>query len=146
MPRRHVPALALAVTSSAVLAMTASAGGVFRTGAYKGKTAQHLAISFTAGKKAVRGLVFKEHGDCSDGRRSRGSQGPFTAPIKHGSFHYAGTSPSGAAHSHITGTLSGKSASGTVRLDSRFNAAGKPDPKGTLHCTTGVVQWSATRS
>jgi hypothetical protein len=135
-----------AVALVAALAIAAPAAAAFKRGSYTGTTDQGLAVSFKAGKKYIRAFEVKEQGACSDGRVSRGTQGPFKMRIKrHGKFGEVGTSPTGATRTRVTGKLKGQTASGTLRVTSRFNDLGQPDPKGSIICKTGTVHWTATR-
>lgn len=146
---RHGACPSLISVAAILLVAAATAWGAatgFATGKYRGKTDQGLNVSFRATKQQVKGFSFKETGTCSDGRKSNGRQGPFTMTIDaSGRFSESGASPSGATHSRITGKLSGKQASGTVRISSRFDTSGNADPKGTVKCTSGTVHWTATR-
>jgi hypothetical protein len=118
----------------------------FATGSYTGGTAQGLRISFNAGRRAVHRLRFREHGSCSNGRRSSGTQGPIAAAIANGRFTHNGVSPSGATRLRIRGKLAGRTASGSFSVTARFNGAGRPDPAGSIVCRTGTVRWSAAHA
>ena len=141
-----------------VLAFAAPAvAAAFTTGNYKGKTAQtyrkhhhkkHRKISVHADSTAgqVSNLKFFTQGKCSDGGRSSGKQGPFTTNVdQNGHFSVRGTSPSGATHLKLNGTLSGNKANGTVKVVSHFNKNNQPDPNGKIRCSSGKVKWSAKR-
>jgi hypothetical protein len=147
---RHGACPSLISVAAVLLVSAATAWGAtatgFATGKYRGKSDQGLKVSFRAGKQQVTGFAFKETGTCSNGQKSNGTQGPFTMTIDaKGRFSASGASPSGATRSRIIGKLSGKQASGTFRIDTRFDASGNPDPNGTVRCTSGKVHWTATK-
>jgi hypothetical protein len=141
-------ALALAVPAIAAAAIPA----VFTTGDYPGSTSQkngqgkHRKFSLHAdvATQQITNLKFNEAGKCTDDGGTRGSQGPLSAPVaQDGTFSINESSPSGATTVKLAGKIGGASASGTLKVTSRFDSAGNPTKGGSIRCTTGTVKWSA---
>jgi hypothetical protein len=143
-----VVVLALAVAAPAI-------AGSFSNGSWKGTTGQkmgpkghrtHRKISFQADNSAseITKLKLNAQGTCSDKGTSVDNQSGLFADVDaNGKFTIEGSGPKGGTKFKLTGTISGKKASGTFVIKSRFNKKNQPDPNGSIKCSTGTVKWSA---
>jgi Concanavalin A-like lectin/glucanases superfamily len=86
----------------------------FRSGSYTGVTNQDLPITVTVSRTAVRSVLFRWRGRCSDGKAHTNTvmlRG--RARVHHGDFLLAGRLNSGGS-ARVTGQLDGTRASGTL--------------------------------
>jgi hypothetical protein len=148
--------LALLTVLALVLAAPALAS-TFTTGDYVGTTGQkngegkHRKITLHADSTAgqLSRIKFFSTGKCNDGSHSHGWQGKgenklFADVDQNGHFSLFAPSKSGATKLTMSGTIVGNKASGTFTVKSRFNKdTNKPDPDGSVKCSSGTVKWSA---
>jgi hypothetical protein len=149
-------ALALALVVLLAVAATAIAATTFTSGKYVGTTEQknsegkHRKIKFkvNASTGMMHSMRFVETGKCNDDGTSIGTQKRLHAEIDaNGDFRIDAPSNSGASHIKVRGHVEGSKATGTFSLKSRFNKkSNKPDPDGSIKCSTGTVEWSAHAS
>jgi hypothetical protein len=153
---RTASRLLLLLLAGLALAVPAIAA-TYSTGKYTGTTSQRnqnthkfrkitLHADSTAGR--VSNIKFVSRGKCNDNTHSEGSQGKgdnklFADVDDNGHFSLFAPSKTGATKLTMDGDLSGDQASGTFTVKSRFDKNSKPDPHGSIKCTTGTVHWSA---
>lgn len=110
----------------------------FRPGKYTGSTNQDLPISLTVSQTAVRSVVFRWRGRCSDGKTHANTvilRG--RAQVRHGRFSLGAHLDSGGS-ARVSGRLDADHASGTL---SRLGAS----VSGT-RCTVKKIKWHARTS
>jgi hypothetical protein len=148
--------LLVVLVLAAGLALAAPAiAATFSTGNWKGTTAQvkgpkghrtHRKISFKADSAAqeITKLNVDAQGKCSDKGVSIDKQSGLFADVNaDGTFKIEGSGPKGGTKFKLTGKISGKKASGTFVIKSRYNSKNQPDKNGSIKCSTGTVNWSA---
>ena len=148
-----------AATAAALLALTAGVAlaASWETGDYKGRTEGKFKgadgklrkgkISFTVKKQSVAQIVYEIRTYCA----ATGAHTSFR--VSHGGSlplspagHFSGSAPSagGTGRDRIAGTVSGSTATGTVRSYDREDRHGREDPNG-VKCDSGKVGWTAHR-
>ncbi|MDQ3935076.1 MAG: hypothetical protein M3340_10670 [Actinomycetota bacterium] len=122
-------------------------------GTYKGsvKSAGSITLKIDSKKRLVKFVRTNIKVKCDDGTSATNSKITTTgvAPIKSdGTFVWKADAEDVAESGHnwrLGGTVKSPNASGTLKETVRFNAAGEPDPNGSVSCTTGKLRWSAKR-
>jgi len=111
---------------------------------FAGKTSQKRKVSFRAAAKSVQWFSFQTRFVCS-GRSGFVTRARFARIPRHGRrFSATFAASNGAVRTTITGRISGRHASGTIRRRATFNAARKLDRSGRLVCRSSV-RWTARR-
>jgi len=137
----------LPVALCCLLLVPAVAGAAtWKTGVYKGKFSNGSAISFIGAKHSIKSLTTAfVRMPCTDGTsiriRATGFGGFLSVPLNsHGLFNAV----SASHRINITGTLSGKKATGTARFLGHLNAQRQfEEPNGPITCDSGPLTWSA---
>jgi hypothetical protein len=110
----------------------------FRPGTYTGTTSQDLPISIAVSRTAVRSVLFRWRGRCSDGKAHTNAillRG--RARVQHGHFSLAGQLESGGS-ARVSGEIEGLRASGTLSRKGA-NASG-------VRCVVKGIGWDARTS
>jgi hypothetical protein len=137
----------------AALILAVGATGAFArdtpSGAYRGRTAQGIAVRLGPAGRDGRAFRYRARMRCSD--RSSFLDAYFTdyVQVRQGRFDSRDSSSGGAVKTTVTGKLSGTTASGTIRIVERYSEL--PDangdtplaPDGAIVCDSGVVHWRA---
>jgi hypothetical protein len=136
------------------LLATATALATFSSGSYKGKTSQGYALKFkvfqhqfvdlhTRDASMVTGLTYTVKMTCTDGDMFVAKRGPFNdIVVKNGKYSTTFATADGSNSTVLTGSLSGKHASGRIKFKLIYNTASQLDPAGTVFCTANVT-WTA---
>jgi len=131
---------------AAVIAVVAAVSPSFASIAarYAGRTSDKHAISFAVRAKRVLGFSFSSRFRCSD-HTSFVAHATYRAIKLRGKrFSARFTTRYRAVHTRITGTVSGRRATGTIKRRATFNGQRKLDPKGSLVCVSST-RWTARR-
>jgi len=111
---------------------------------FVGKTSQKRKVTFRTSAKSVRSFTFQARFVCS-GRSGFVTRARFARIPRHGQrFSATFAASHGAVRTRISGRISGRRASGTIRRRATFNAARRLDPSGKLVCRSRV-RWTARR-
>jgi hypothetical protein len=134
---------ALAVTSVALAA----------SNTFKGKSKQGLAVSLgPLHRDGTRYFRYQAKMNCSDGTTF--TDGVISDQViirRSGRFSDSWSDSRGAFSTSVSGKISGKRASGRLRVKERFSdtpdSSGftPTDPNGAVKCDSGSVKWSAKR-
>ena len=116
---------------------------------YTGKTTQGIAIRLAAQKDSARWFRYRAKMTCSDGSTFLDDYFSDDVTVKNNRFSESYSSSRGAVSTKVSGTLSGKAASGTVRIIERFsetavNGVTPLSPTGAIVCDSKSVKWRAT--
>ncbi len=123
---------------AALLAFTALPASAATTQTYHGHTTDERRVSFQVSRGAVRAFVFQTRFVCSNHRgfvaRARFPKVRLSGHRFGGTFHNRG----GSVRTVISGHMSGRRATGTIKRRATFNRARKLDPRGQLVCTSST--------
>lgn len=139
--RGPITSFLLAATLAAGTAVPATAAAP-ATGAFKGKTSQKRTISFTVKGGKVRAFSAGLTMMCvQSGLEFNAVIPPKALTISRGRFSYRGRDKTDGTNIEIKGTISGRSASGTIKMtDSRYVATDQ-----SFDSCVGSARWTATR-
>jgi hypothetical protein len=121
-------------------------GATWKNGVYKGKFSDGSSIQFVGANHSIKGLATSfVRMPCSDGTairaRATGFGGFISVPLNSNGLFNALSS---SKHINITGTLSGRKASGTAHYLAHLNESRQfDDPNGPITCDSGPLTWSA---
>lgn len=145
-------------TGTIVVAMLVAGGATVaeaavKSGTYKGsiKGAGTIVLKVDSEKRLVKFVRTNITAKCSDGTKATNKKLTTTgfAPIAaNGTFVWKADPEDVEASGHswrLAGTINSPKASGTLKETVRFDAAGEPDPNGSVRCTTGKLKWAARR-
>jgi len=141
----------VAALAAASLVPAGPAGAAGAGTAYKGKSAQKLAVSLSGPRSFGRTFSYRATMNCSDGTTFTDGTFADDVGISGRRFKDRYTSDKGAVRNQVAGVLHGSRASGTLRVIERFRATADAhgffplDPKGTVRCDSGQVRWTAKR-
>jgi opacity protein-like surface antigen len=135
----------LAIATLAIALLGAGvAQAAFESGTYAGKTTgQRLAVSFKATQSKLSKLSIKVKFTCSDGDSFSTVLKDFASQnIAKGRYDasYQGTSKA-SSYRH-KGTITTRTATGSLSGSRRYNENDELDPNGTVICRTGTVRYS----
>ncbi len=140
----------LLLTCLALLTVTAGAVAavVKPSYVYRGKTAQGIPVRLAAQVKGARWFRYRAKMTCNDGSTYLDDYFSDDVTVKHNHFNVFYSSNAGAVTTRVTGTLSGATASGTVRIVERFsedavNGVTPLAANGAIVCDSETVKWSA---
>ncbi len=144
---------AITILAAGVVAGATVAEAAVTPGTYKGsiKGAGSITLKIDSKKRLVKFVRTKITVKCDDGTTATNSKITTTgvAPIKSdGTFVWKADAEDVAESGHdwrFAGTVKSPKASGTLKETVRFDAAGDPDPNGSVRCSTGKLKWSAKR-
>lgn len=148
---RRITAAALCVGVLGGAAATAEAA--FKSGVYRGKTAQQAKISLKviSSKKAVVNFYWQGvRMTCSDGedRTMRGFKSPSSVRIplsRSGRFSLSVPSRDGAVEFAAVGRIRNSKATGALQVQARANEQEELDANGSIVCDSEIVAWTAKR-
>jgi len=148
---RRLIAAVLCVGVLAGAAATAEAARKYRSGVYRGETAQKakLSLKVVKSKKAI--MNFDWEGavmGCSDGqnRQLNGFRSPDDVRFKlskKGKFKIRVGGSEGAVEFNARGRIKKKKATGVIQLQALFNENDELDPQGSVLCDSELVTWTA---
>ena len=152
MPRMRRGAIMAALIAGAVATASVAEAAV-TPGTYRGsiKGAGSIVLKVDSKRRLVKFVRTKITVKCSDGTEATNSKITTTgvAPIKSdGTFVWKADAEDVEQSGHnwrLAGTIKSPNGSGTLKETVRFNAAGEPDPNGSVTCSTGKLRWSAKR-
>jgi len=150
---RRIVAAVLCIGLLAGAAATAEAARNYKSGTYRGQTAQGAKVSLKVLKSKMALIKFSWEGaslSCSDGntRSVKGdtSPGNLKFPItSKGKFKLGAANESETLEFDIRGQLKKSKAKGVLQVQARINEQNELDPEGTISCDSELVQWSAKR-
>jgi hypothetical protein len=137
--------LMVAVTATA-LAAAATAKPFY---VYTGRTTQRITIRLAAEQASARWFRYRAKMACTDGSTFLDDYFSDDVPVNNNRFSVSDTSNAGAITTKVTGILSGKHASGTIRIIERYSADAVNGvtplaANGAIVCDSQSVKWSAT--
>ena len=138
---------AVAPAASAPAASAPASGGV--GSAYRGKSAQGIAVTLSAPRALARTFRYRASMKCTDGTTWLDDYFTDRVIVRGDRFSSHHSSERGAIVTTVTGTLAGKQARGTIRILERFSATPTPtgvtplSGTGTIRCQSPTVPWHA---
>jgi hypothetical protein len=148
--RSRLQQTVLVALTAGLLAPVALASIRLAAASFRGRTSQGIAIRLGPHRSYGRAFRYRAWMRCADGTTFLDRYFIDDVSVRRGQFSSRVSSSGGAVLTHVTGTLRGTRAYGTIRIIERYSEI--PDPQGNtplsadgaIVCDSHMVRWHAT--